>query len=106
MGARDGDGIAGATNVEEGEPLVPGTRQLGLSGLQVIGVRYLDRRRHEGPPWRVCGFDASGLLKRVLTPQSRIWSGSQKRQVPAKWCTATQLRISAGSRTALAERSE
>ena len=34
MGARVGDGIAGATNVEEGEPLVPGTRQLGLSGLQ------------------------------------------------------------------------
>ena len=47
MGARVGDGLAGATNVEEGEPLVPGTHQLGLSGLQVIGVRYLGIRRYE-----------------------------------------------------------
>ena len=29
MGARVGDGIAGATNVEEGEPLVPGARRRG-----------------------------------------------------------------------------
>jgi len=47
MGARVVDGIAGATNVEEGDPLVPGGDQLGLSGLQVIGVCYFDIRRHD-----------------------------------------------------------
>jgi len=44
MDARVVDGIAGATNVEEGDPLVPGGDQLGLSGLQVIGVCYFDIR--------------------------------------------------------------
>ncbi len=57
MGARVVDGIAGATNVEKGDPLIPGVHHRALSGLQLIGVRAFDIHR-VGP----------GVDRRCLAP--------------------------------------
>ena len=43
MGAGIADGIAGPVNVEERNPLVSGLDQLGLAGLEVIGVRTAEQ---------------------------------------------------------------
>ena len=79
MGAGVADGIAGPVNVEERNPLVSGVDQLGLPGLQVIGVRDCDIRRHEVLLGQFVGSMLLAWLHCVVTSQSCIRSGSQKR---------------------------
>ena len=96
MGAGVADGITGPVNVEEGDPLVSGVDQLGLPGLQLIGVRDFDIRRHEGPPWEVCGFDAAGLVNARRHAPAPPPVGVPETPGARIWCIATPLRIVAG----------
>ena len=98
MGAGVVDGIAGASHVEEGDPLVAGGDQFALSGLQPIGVCNFDIRAMRSSLWAQCRWPAN---PRHHAP-ARLPVGEPKTTGARTWCTATQLRIFEGSSTALA----
>ena len=90
------------------EALREASREVEIKELRakVCSLADFDTRRHEGPPLEDGRLDAAGLVNARRHAPAPPPVGVPEMPGARILCIATPLRISAGSRTALAERWE